>query len=291
MENATAKMSCFARAYHTENHSVHIFADMAARRLLGADYDAIAQSVTEGIGYFLPAFRGSAEEGLRLIVDKQLSPSVLGRSAFCEKTLQNEKRLGCRQYAVFASGYDTFGIRNKDAELSVFELDLPGVLSDKKRRMEAASLKTSAVFVPCDLSDASWKERLIQNGFQCRHKSFVSLLGISYYLPKDAFERLLRGLASVLSEGSALCLDYPSLDEGGETRTNRALAQGAGEQMQALYAPEEMEALLGRCGFPVFEHLDHRAMTERFFSAYNEHCPTHRMEAPKGVCYALAVRK
>ena len=97
MENATAKMSCFARAYHTENNSIRVFADTAARRLLGEEYDAIAQSIREGIGYFLPAFRGSAEEGLRLIVDNQLSPSVLGRSAFCEKTLQNERRLGCRQ--------------------------------------------------------------------------------------------------------------------------------------------------------------------------------------------------
>ena len=86
--------------------------------------------MTQGIGFFLPDFHGSAEEGLRLIVDRQLSPSVLGRSAYCEKTLENEKRLGCRQYILFAAGYDTFAIRNRDASLSVFELDLPDVLAD-----------------------------------------------------------------------------------------------------------------------------------------------------------------
>ena len=83
MDSMTAKVSCFARAHQYKNNTVHIFADPAAGSLLGADYDQIAQSMAQGIGFFLPDFQGSAEEGLRLIVDRQLSPSVLGRSAFC----------------------------------------------------------------------------------------------------------------------------------------------------------------------------------------------------------------
>ena len=45
MENITAKVSCFARAYHTRNNTTHIFADTAVGLLLGEDYDRIAQSV------------------------------------------------------------------------------------------------------------------------------------------------------------------------------------------------------------------------------------------------------
>ena len=85
MENITAKVSCFARAYHYKNSESSIFADTAARALLGQDYDRIAESMTQGVGFFLPGFNGSPEEGLRLIVDRQLSPSVLGRSAHCER--------------------------------------------------------------------------------------------------------------------------------------------------------------------------------------------------------------
>ena len=108
MENITAKVSCFARAYHYKNSTSPIFADTAAEALLGQDYDRIAESMTQGVGFFLPGFNGSPEEGLRLIVDRQLSPSVLGRSAYCERMLENETRLGCRQYVIFASGYDTY---------------------------------------------------------------------------------------------------------------------------------------------------------------------------------------
>ena len=114
MENLTAKVSCFARAYHCKNSAVPIFADTAAEGLLGPDYDQIAQSMRQGMDFFLPDFHGGAEEGLRLIVDRQLSPSVLGRSAYCERALKNEQRFGCRQYVLFAAGYDTFAIRNRD---------------------------------------------------------------------------------------------------------------------------------------------------------------------------------
>ena len=39
MDNTTAKVSCFARAYHFENNKTHIFADSMAARLLGDDCD------------------------------------------------------------------------------------------------------------------------------------------------------------------------------------------------------------------------------------------------------------
>ena len=49
MDNATAKVSCFARAYHFENNNTHIFADSMAARLLGDDFNHIAESMMQGI--------------------------------------------------------------------------------------------------------------------------------------------------------------------------------------------------------------------------------------------------
>ena len=291
MEHLTATVSCFARAYHYKNNSTRIFADGAAELLLGKEYDRIAQSMSRGIDFFLPKFQGSAEEGLRLIVDRQLSPSVLGRSAYCERMLENEKRLGCRQYVVFASGYDTYAVRNHDPSLSVFELDLPEVLADKQAKTENAGLRTAAIYVPCDLSDGAWKDRLLESGFRRGRKAFGSLLGISYYLEKSEFRDLLLTLGGILCEGSAICFDYPSEEDSRETRINQALAHGAGEEMKARYVRREMEELLAECGFLIYGHLDHEEMTRQYFSAYNECCPTHPMKAPNGVCYALAVRK
>ena len=237
--------------------------------MLGEDYDRIAQSMTQGIGFFLPCFKGSSEEGLRLIMDRQLSPSVLGRSAYCERKLANEARIGCRQIVVFASGYDTFAIRNGNAALSVYELDLPKMLADKKLRIENSWLTSQAIYVPCDLFDASWKDSLINSGYRCDQKSFGNMLGISYYLSKDEFRNLLTVWSGITCEGSAICFDYQSREESRETATNQALAQGAGEQMKAQYDAQEMEDLLEECGFLAYEHLDYVEMTAQYFSDYN----------------------
>ena len=291
MENMTAKVSCFARAYHYKNNAVHIFADEAAAPLLGAEYDQIAESMTQGIAFFLPGFKGSGAEGLRLIVDKQLSPSVLGRSAFCEKMLENEMRPGCEQYVIIASGYDTFALRNKETSLSVYELDLPEVLKDKEKRIENAGLTSCAVHVPCDLSEAGWMKNLLEKGFNPDRKSFGSLLGISYYLDRTEWGRLIQSVSSVMPKGSAICFDYPSVHESRETKVNKALAGGAGEKMKALYSYEEMEALLAESGFLIYEHLGHDDMTRQYFSAYNASAPENTMTAPEGVEYILAVKQ
>lgn len=283
MDNMTAKVSCFARAYHYKNNSTHIFADTAAEELLGEDYDKIAQSMTQGLGFFLPDFDGSPEEGLRLVVDRQLSPSVLGRSAFCEDEL---RRSGCGQYVIFASGYDTFALRNDSP--TVFELDLPELIADKTQRITSAGLHTNAVFVPCDLADSAWPQALLGKDFDTAEKSFASLLGISYYLTKSEFAAILRSVGGLMTAGSEICLDFPCENDCEQARTNRTLAAGAGEAMKAQYSPEEMQALLAACGFEIVRRLDHAAMTERYFKQYNSRTPHHPIAAPAGVGYVLA---
>lgn len=285
MENLTAMVSCFARAYHFKNNRTHIFADPAAESLLGDDYALIARSMTQGLGFFLPDFDGSPEEGLRLIVDRQLSPSVLGRSAFCEDAL---RRSGCGQYVIFASGYDTFALRNTAP--TVYELDLPELISDKIRRINAVGLHSSAVFVPCDLSNGTWQQALPDKGFCAQEASFGSLLGISYYLTKNEFATLLHSVGDIMTAGSSICLDFPCKADSEQTRINRTLAEGAGEAMKAQYSLPEMQSLLSDCGFKVEQYLDHTAMTERYFTEYNRQVPQHPMTAPAGVGYLLAVR-
>lgn len=288
MDHMTAKVSCFARAYHYKNNTKHIFEDNMAEKLLGGDYDAIAQNMADGVSFFLPGFKGTKEEGLKLIVDKQLSPSVLARSAYCERKFLEEKQSGCMQYIIFASGYDTFSMRSKDSALSVYELDLPEMIADKKQRVERSQVKSRAVYVPCNLADKDWKDKLVQSGYHRNLKSFGSLLGISYYLSKPEFEKLLRNIGEITAEGSVICFDYPSTDESKETKKNQILASGAGEQMKALYSCSEIEALLLKCGFKLEEHLDDREMTKQYFSEYNRCNPGCQMEAPAGVAYVIA---
>ena len=291
MDHITAKVSCFARAFHSTENAHPVFDDPVARALLGPDYEQIARSMIEGMDYFLSGLSCTPREGLRLIVDEQLAPPVLARSAFCESRLGEEIARGCRQYVLFAAGYDTFSMRNRNTDVAVFELDLPQLLQDKRCRMARAGLSSRAADVPCDLADPAWAELLVQRGYRPRERCFGSLLGISYYLTEEDFAALLTAAGRIMAAGSVLCMDYPSAGESRAAGMQRNLARGAGEPMRARYTPEEMEALVSVCGFSVREHLSPEAMTRLFFSAHNRLTPERPMAAPEGVRYLLAVKE
>lgn len=292
MTNTTAMVSCFARAYHARNNTQWVFRDELAERMLTPEeYTAISSHMAEGISYFAPDFTGSKEDGLRYIVDHILAPSVLARSACNARMMERELAAGCTQYVLFAVGYDTAGLTYSGANCAVYELDLPELLEDKKQRIQAAGLSSDAVFVPCDLAQADWVDSLCHAGFDAAAHSGGSLLGISYYLSKAAFGTLLSRIGTLWSSGSVLCLDYPTPDEGNASRTNRALAKGAGEEMQAQYTAREMHALLEQAGFAVREEYSKEQADDAFFAAYNAANPAHPMCAPAGVRYCVAEKQ
>ena len=64
------------------------------------------------------------------MVNNNLVPSVLAKSAFNEYYLLNKINLGSKQYLILASGYDTSAFKvNK--QLKVFELDKKEMIEDK----------------------------------------------------------------------------------------------------------------------------------------------------------------
>lgn len=54
---------------------------------------------------------------------------------------------------------------------------------------------------------------LLINGYEYYENE--SLLGISYYLKEADFEQLIMNISEIMTEGSAICFDYPSVDESG----------------------------------------------------------------------------
>ena len=288
MDNMTALVSCFARAYHCRKSDMPVFADPVAEQMLTAEeYDAISRNMTQGIQYFAPNFQGTQEEALQFIVNHQLAPSVLARCAFCERAIDNAVRLlGCRQVVMYACGYDTFSLRTDNQALTVYELDRPEMIADRRKRIARTGLEPACHVedIGCDLSRPSWKEKLIQAGFDAKKTSFGTLLGISYYLSKQDFKNLVATIASIFCEGSSICFDYPVPEAGEESQRNRELAAAAGETMKAKYSYEEMDTLLSNAGFLIYEHMDAGEATDAFLKESG-------MTAPAGVGYCLAVRK
>jgi methyltransferase (TIGR00027 family) len=303
MENKslTALVSAFSRAYHSEHNQITIFDDQLARQLLtDEEYEDIASNMSKAITFFLPEFVGSQEQGLRRIVDHQLSPSPLGRAAFAEQALAVAATLSARQYLIFAAGYDTFAYRQPKwaTNLEIFEIDHSATAADKRRRISVLQLDTPSNMhcISADFREPDWQSRVLAcPAFDPSLISFSSLLGISYYLTKDVFKHFLSVSASLFPSGSSIVFDYPdeqtfTSQAGERTQKQVMMAAMAGEPMQASYSYSELEQMLKEVNFHIYQHLTPSEITGQLYKAYNESQPEHKIAAFDNVNYCLAVK-
>ena len=291
-ENRTALMCAFARAYHSENAEPPIFNDYLAKRLLGdEEYQKIAESLTDGIGFFMPDFKGDGQSALDAAVSV-IAPPVLARSAFTERSLETACLIGTSVYAAIGSGYDTFAYRSlhRPEGLKVIELDFADVIEDKLRRLERAGIDTpeNTYYIHAEQKMTNrTATRLIADGFNSRVKSFCSILGATQYMTVNEFSNILGIIGRLQSPGSSLVFDYHC----SEDEKLVSLAAGAGEKMQSTYTYLEIERLLSRFGYLIYEHLNAEETTEQYFSDYNRANPSRPMKAPASSAYCLAVKK
>ena len=285
-QNMTALVSLFARAYHQKNKDIKIFDDLLSTKLITEkEYEMIGLNMSQGISFFNPTFKGSKEEALKWIVDHQLSPSVLVRSAFCKEAIEEMKEKGCQQYLDFASGYDSFAYYYQN-QMHVFEIDKKEVIEDKRQRCKDVDIE-NIQFLSIDLSQENWINTLLQGDYQEDQLSISSMLGLSYYLTKDEFKKMLKQLSKYLLKGSYLVFDYPSIQESKETKINEMLAKEADESMKAKYSFAELKEILNQCHLTIIQHENHQTVTEKYISNYNVYYKDDPIKAPEGVCYCV----
>ena len=285
----TALVSLFARAYHQKSKDIKIFDDPLSTKLITKkEYEMIRLSMSQGISFFNPNFKGSKEEALKWIVDHQLSPSVLLRSAFCKEAIEEMKEKGCKQYLDFASGYDSFAYYYQN-QMHVFEIDKKEVIEDKRQRCKDVDIE-NIQFLSIDLGKDNWINRLLESTYQENQLSVCSLLGLSYYLTHDQFKRLLKEISKHMIKGSRLVYDYPSYQESDETRKSEVLAKEANETMRAKYSFEQLKEILDLCHLKIVRHDDYRITLDSLIH-YNEYYKDNPIIAPKGVCYCVAEKE
>ena len=292
----TALISAFVRAYHAGNEGEKVFEDTAARQLLGAEYEKIAGYMRQAAGFFELNPELSGEEALRHVVHRKLSALPLCRAAFTEEMLRNETRLGTGQYLVLGAGYDSFIYRRPEwaRTLQVFLLDRMEMLEDAQKRAGEAGLTGVGKYamVHADFSQEGWSGRLRTHpDYSEKTKTFVSMLGLTYYLEAETLEKTFRAIGDMTPDGSAVAFDY--LDVGGseDMRRQGMLARAAGEPMRQGYDYDTLEAMLDRCGFLIYDHLTPEALDERYFRRYNCANPGGEIHAMEGVNCCLAVRR
>lgn len=273
----TALMSAFGRAFHAENEKNPIFADMKAKELMtDEEYQSIGSYILGGIDFFAPEKKGtfaSDKEALRYLVNTQIAPTPLARARFCEDSLKTAMRTGTEQYVILGAGMDTFAFREPDfmRKYKVFEVDHPLTQADKKERIKMAALEIpdNLCYVPVDFSTDNLNEKLLMAGFDPSKKTFFSWLGVSYYLSLEQIEKMLDSVADLSAEGSSLVFDYAdeNLFRSDIKRVQNMIAMAAagGEPMKTCFSYEQLEKLLEKHRFLIYELLTTEDIQENYF--------------------------
>lgn len=287
-KNMTALISSFARLYHSKNSNIKIYDDIYASKLISEDeYNKISETMKNGINFFNPNYNG--DNPLKWIINNNLAPSVLARSAFNEHHLLNEIKLGLKQYLILASGYDTSAFKvNK--KLKVFELDKKEMIEDKLNRINNAKLDTTNITYVKTNFNSNWLNDLLGSSYNKCEKTFCSMLGISYYLDKDIFKNTIKELSNIMPKGSAILFDYPNIFETEKEITNKKLASGANEEMKSLYSYNDIERISEESNMLIYEHLNYDDINNTYFYDYNTLNPNDKVNAPMGVSYAILIK-
>ena len=294
----TALMSSFGRAFHAENEKHPVFADHLAKELMTADeYAAVQGYILGGAQFFEPEIDLAAwepKELLRRLVNVHIAPSPLCRAAYTENALKTAMQTGTKQYVILGAGLDTFAFREKEflSKHKVFEVDHPLTQANKMERIARAgwTIPDNLTFAPVDFTKDSLKERLIAAGFDPNVKSFFSWLGVTYYLSSEAIGKTLTELSSLCADGSTLVFDYPDENffDAPERRVQNTImmAKAGGEPMQSAFSYSELEKLLEKHGFLIYELLTPDDIQRDIIDRAGAD-----MKAFEHVNYCLAVRK
>lgn len=258
--NMTALMSAFARAYHYKHSEKPIFADKFSEKLLGkADYDRIEKFIADAKG------------NVAAYVNEYLAPTPLARAKFCDDVLKNELRTGARQYVILGCGLDTFSLGDNAGKIEVFEIDTAEVINDKLRRIRRAGLKSGAHCIAADLSRDDLKTVLAENGFDFGKKTVFSCLGLLYYLSKEEISALFEKIADFAADGSTVVFDFADnhlfSSQVPRVAETVRLAEMSGNPMKSCFGYGELEMLLQKHGFLLYEFLNDKDIGKYFESS------------------------
>jgi methyltransferase (TIGR00027 family) len=188
------------------------------------------------------------------------------RSRYTEDQLARAARDGITQYVILGAGLDTFASRSPlAAGLRVFEADHPATQDWKRRQLAAAGLPApvGVTYVPMDLEAGSVTGSLVSSGLDPTRPAFISWLGVSMYLTREAIAQSLAEL-SRLAPGTELVTDYilPAnlRDADGSAYAGLVMPFAAehGEPWLSFFTPEEISALLTDHGFAAPAHVHQR---------------------------------
>ncbi|MEM6708991.1 MAG: SAM-dependent methyltransferase [Pseudomonadota bacterium] len=263
----TAVVTAFIRALHSAGgSSPRVFDDPVAELYLSTAQRRIMERV---VGL---TNRWQMPLGLPPTLASAVASQVLVRARYTEDALAHAVSRACRRYVILGAGLDSYAERHRnDVEpLPVLEIDHPATQAWKLDRLQEKSPHGLAPAVTYRAVD--FETQSLEAAFDGdTERQFVSWLGTTYYLTRDAIAQTLRVLHEQSAPGSELVFDYwrPSRVLG----TTRLLEWGSRlavavqpEPLQSFLEPAEIETMVVAAGWRIREHCAPAIQNARYLS-------------------------
>ena len=274
-ESVTAKLCSFARAYHSNYGRQKIFDDCLAFDMMGKEeYEEIGQLIQNDFEEerYDPNldFKGCV---VYPAVLKYISPIPLSRAAFAADKLQKfAGKYGKCQYVICGAGMDTFAFRNENPDIEIYELDHPDTQRYKKEKIKELQwiIPGNVHHVPIDFSRDELVDVLNKAGLNRNIPTFVSILGVTYYLTLPIFSYTVGQIAGA-AKVCEVVFDFPDETTFTDSAAERVrhlsdITAKLGEPMTQGFSVEEMTDVLKKKGFTDWEHLSPSDIQKRYFS-------------------------
>ena len=252
-ESSTADTVAAVRALH-QREPVRIFEDPYACQLCGWFWRLVLRI-------------RPLEWGLR-VMTKPMAPTamcVVMRARYAEQALEQAVDDGITQYVIIGAGMDSFAFRRPDLmeRIDVFEIDHPVTQRKKLERIGQAGLTIPSRMhvVPADLEKVSALDALAGSGFEVSRPTFLTLLGVAYYLTAYSLAETARSVSRRLPEGTCLVIDYLLNTEAARPEDlpmrekMMSFVERLGEPMVSAYSRTGMQALMAAQGFETVENF------------------------------------
>lgn len=252
--SVTAKLCAYSRWINAGRYA--LFNDYLAGDLLG-DKDQYAM-------------HSLMDEHAGELLESALPSILLSRSAWAEGHLACfSQGFQDIQYVIMGAGLDTFAYRNTNPRIRIFEVDHPDTQREKRERIAHLHWKINSqlVFTPVDFTKDSLSQKLLESSFNPFVPTFITILGVAYYLPFAHFAATIGELSRLVKAQSRLLFDFQIEDFQSMKQPLElaAFTSTLGEVMADGYALSDVESLLFENGWQFSEHLSPSSINERYF--------------------------
>lgn len=201
------------------------------------------------------------------------------RERFTQDCLHQAQGRGVRQYAIIGAGYDTFAYRQPPwaRGFDIVEIDQAATQDAKLKRLAEVGIRIppNVRFVRGGLGERPLSQLLEEGGLDLARPTFLSMLGVSQYLPVAAFDQTLRAVAN-LPEDSEIVFSIVlrenllEVDDAAVTARMRIGSEQAGEPWHCQFDPAQLRLDLLAMRFREVERLSPEAANAAYFNGRSD---------------------